>query len=171
MAAPVKPGDGLVFDGDDKPAGPSKEAESTRSSVSDRFETHRSHDPDTSTPVRMELRFGREAIDLRGLEVGQRVWKTDDPELTRRLRRTFEGPPRKLELDLRAEAIAGEPLRLAGMAATGIRATVQSSEPLAKADTQTADKALFTPSLVAWAGRSTSSEAWRRPSKAARWCR
>ena len=40
---------------------------------------------------RVELRFGRDAIDLRRLEVGQQVWKTDDPELTRRLRRSFEG--------------------------------------------------------------------------------
>ena len=32
---------------------------------------------------------------------GSRVWKTDDPELTRRLRRSFEGPPsRKVELDI-----------------------------------------------------------------------
>ena len=44
---------------------------------------------------RVELRFGRDAIDLRRLEIGQQVWKTDDPELTRRLRRSFEGPPNR----------------------------------------------------------------------------
>ena len=32
--------------------------------------------------VRLELRFGRGDIDLLALEPGQRVWKTDDPELS-----------------------------------------------------------------------------------------
>ena len=93
-AALVKPGDGLVFDGDDATgrleqggrvyeviALDQKPGESGRSKNSD------------SVTSRVELRFGREAIDLRGLEPGQQVWKTDDPELTRRLRRSFEGPP------------------------------------------------------------------------------
>ena len=67
---------------------------------------HGRNDWDAAPPGRVELRFGREAIDLRELEVGQRVWKTDDPELTRRLRRSFEGPPsRKVDLDLEVIAI------------------------------------------------------------------
>ena len=50
-----------------------------------------------------------------GLETGQRVWKTDDPELTRRLRRSFEGPPRaRCELDIEVRAVAGEPLFVTG---------------------------------------------------------
>ena len=149
VAAPVKPGDGLVFDGDEQ-TGRAEQGGRVYEVIRLGQDSRHTdlHDPDTNSPVRIELRFGREAIDLRGLEVGQRVWKTDDPELTRRLRRTFEGPPsRKLDLDLWVEAIAGEPLRLTGVAATGDRATVQSSEPLVKAETQTADRALFASQL------------------------
>jgi U32 family peptidase len=149
VAAPVKPGDGLVFDGDEQ-TGRAEQGGRVYEVIRLRQDSRHTdlHDPDPSSPVRMELRFGREAIDLRRLEVGQRVWKTDDPELTRRLRRTFEGAPsRKLDLDLWVEAIAGEPLRLEGISATGDRATVRSSEPLAKADTQAADRALFSSQL------------------------
>ena len=38
-----------------------------------------------------ELGFGRHDLDLRRLRPGQRVWKTDDPELTRRLRADVRG--------------------------------------------------------------------------------
>ena len=79
-----------------------------------------SSDDDAEFTGRVELRFGREAIDLRELEVGQQVWKTDDPELTRRLRRSFEGPPnRKVMLDLEVVAVAGEPLRITATTAGG----------------------------------------------------
>src|SRR5579885_2067877 len=94
VGAPVKPGDGLVFDGDETigrleqggrvyeviPLGRGMEGDEASSNE----EGHTG---------RVELRFGRASIDLRRIAVGQRVWKTDDPELTRRLRRTFEGPP------------------------------------------------------------------------------
>jgi len=149
VAAPVKPGDGLVFDGDET-TGRAEQGgrvyEVIRLGQDPKDTDH--HDPDADSPIRVELRFGREDINLRGLDVGQRVWKTDDPELTRRLRRSFEGSPsRKVDLDLRVEAIAGEPLRITGLAATGDRATVQSTAPLSKAETQTADSALFSTQL------------------------
>ncbi len=70
----------------------------------------------------LELRFGRGDIDLQALERGQRVWKTDDPELTRRLRRSFEGPPaRKVDLDVVVRAIVGEPLCITGRTSIGGR--------------------------------------------------
>jgi U32 family peptidase len=149
VAAPVKPGDGLVFDGDET-TGRAEQGGRVYEVIRLDQESRDADGPDPAadSPVRVELRFGREDINLRGLDVGQRVWKTDDPELTRRLRRSFEGAPaRKVDLDLRVEAITGEPLRLIGVAATGDRATVQSAEPLAKAATQTADRILFSTQL------------------------
>jgi putative protease len=148
-AAPVKPGDGLVFDGDET-TGRAEQGGRVYEVIHLGQESKDTDGPDrqADSPVRVELRFGHQDIDLRGLNVGQRVWKTDDPELTRRLRRSFEGAPaRKVDLDLRVEAIVGEPLRLMGVAATGDRATVQSAEPLAKAETQTADRDLFSTQL------------------------
>jgi putative protease len=87
-------------------------------------------------------------IDLRRLVPGQRVWKTDDPELTRRLRRSFEGPPsRKVDLDIAVVAVTGEPLRLSGSTATGHRATVESTERLSLAESRPADEPLFAEQL------------------------
>ncbi len=78
------------------------------------------------------------------LEAGQQVWKTDDPELTRRLRRSFEGPPtRMVMLDLEVIAVAGEPLRINGTTRPGQRASVQSAEVLGIADSRAADLDLF----------------------------
>ena len=93
-SAPVKPGDGLVFDGDER-AGRAEQGGRVYEVISlDRIEKGRgSKVIDGGELDHLELRFGRGDIDLRGLAIGQRVWKTDDPELTRRLRRSFEGPP------------------------------------------------------------------------------
>jgi putative protease len=145
VSAPVKPGDGLVFDGDEatgqaEQGGRAYEviALGQRQGESGRFES------DCGVRVRVELRFGREAIDLRGLKIGQRVWKTDDPELTRRLRRSFEGPPsRRMVLNLEVVAVTGEPLLITGTTAAGYAASVQAGEALKAAETRAADVGLL----------------------------
>ena len=114
VSAAVKPGDGLVFDGDEKIGRPEQGgriyeviALAPERTTSDHHESAAEH------VGRVELRFGRDAIDLKQLEIGQQVWKTDDPELTRRLRRSFEGPPnRKMMLDMDVVAVAGQPLQV-----------------------------------------------------------
>ena len=89
---------------------------------------------------RVELRFGRAAIDLGRLQPGQGVWKTDDPELSTRLRRSFEGSPARLvDLDLEVHAEAGLPLEVAAITANGHRASVRTESPLAPARSQPAD--------------------------------
>ena len=67
--------------------------------------------------------------------VGQQVWKTDDPQLTSRLRRTFSGPDpqRRVPLDLVVQAAVGEPLRVRGRASNGAACELASHEPLAAA--------------------------------------
>ena len=70
----VKPGDGLVFDGDETSGVPEQGG--------------RIYEVLLAKSGRVELRFGRTAIDLERLQPGQGVWKTDDPELTDRLRRS-----------------------------------------------------------------------------------
>ncbi len=147
--APVKPGDGLVFDGDesvgrDEQGGRVYEviALDRRAKTGDTSPSPDGH----SGPV--ELRFGRDSIDLREIALGQRVWKTDDPELTRRLRRTFEGPPhRKIDLNFEVTAVTGEPLRLTGRTATGHAETVVAIEPLNRADARPAEESLFATQL------------------------
>ncbi len=81
---------------------------------------------------------------MQALEIGQQVWKTDDPELTRRLRRSFEGPPaRKVQLDLNVRAVSGLPLCLSGQTSIGGEVSLESAMPLAPAETRAADLALF----------------------------
>jgi len=150
VTAPVKPGDGLVFDGD--PAIGREEQGGRVYEVIPRDRKPESVPPragyceDAATHV--ELRFGKGAIDLDQITAGQRVWKTDDPELTNRLRRSFEGPPaRKVRLDLEVTAITGEFLRVKARSATGYEAAVQSSAPLARAEHHAADESLFSTQL------------------------
>ncbi len=148
--APVKPGDGLVFDGD---AATGREEQGGRV-----YEViPRDRKPaGVPTPAGkcndgescVELRFGKGAIDLDQITTGQRAWKTDDPELTNRLRHSFEGPPsRKVALDLEVTAITGEFLRVKARAATGYEAAVQSEAPLAQAEHRAADESLFSTQL------------------------
>ena len=43
----------------------------------------------------MELAFGRDAVEFDRLRPGQEIWKTDDPQIDRRLRQSFaNGRPR-----------------------------------------------------------------------------
>ena len=83
-----------------------------------------------------ELAFGHRDIDLRGLHIGQRVWKTDDPELSRRVRSTYEGHPHRLvNLSVRmVGARVGEALKIEGSTATGFAVTVEGDAMLAAAD-------------------------------------
>ena len=86
-----------------------------------------------------ELGFGRRDLDVRQLRPGQRAWKTDDPELTRRLRQSFEGPPRrKVALDVTLRAVVGEPLRLTARASNGARAEAVAESPLVAAENRPA---------------------------------
>ena len=129
LAGPIKPGDGVVFDG------------SERDGVAEQggrvYEVVRPG-RNGGAPVAeglsagpAELGFGRRDLDLRAVRVGQRVWKTDDPDLTRRLRQSFEnGPHRLVDLAIRVEAEAGRPLRLVGRTASGRIAEVDSGEEL-----------------------------------------
>ena len=62
----------------------------------------------------VELTFGSGAVDFQRIEVGHRLWKTDDPELNRDLRKTFEGEAPRQTRPLRFEVhgSAGAPMNL-----------------------------------------------------------
>ncbi len=62
-----------------------------------------------------------EAVDISQLTPGQTIWKTDDPRLTRSLRKTFTGADamRRVPLDLTVQAIVGQTLRVEACAASG----------------------------------------------------
>ena len=62
----------------------------------------------------VELTFGYGAIDFSVMTPGQIVWKTDDPQLTARLRKTFSAadPNRRTPVDLHVTVAVGQPLRI-----------------------------------------------------------
>jgi U32 family peptidase len=140
LAAPIKKGDGLVFDGDESTDLPEqggrvydvyKKQRGTRGLPFEKPQVG----PSGLAAGPAELAFGRMDIDLRQLRVGQKVWKTDDPELTRRLRKTFTGPPKRtVALDLKLRAAVGAPLVLEGETETGLRAREELGPHLAEAD-------------------------------------
>ena len=75
-------------------------------------------------------------IDFARLKPGDRVWKTDDPELNKRLRQSFAGklePRRRVAVDVRVSGRAGEPMVVS--ASSGGKAEVRSTIPLQEART------------------------------------
>jgi U32 family peptidase len=143
--APVKPGDGVVFDGDESTGCPEQggrvyQVIPENARQRDRLQSG----AERTLPDSIELRFGRGDIDLGRLEVGQRIWKTDDPELTRRLRQSFEGPTsRYVDVDMKVIAITGKPLQIQASTALGARAAVGADLPLGPAETTVADLELL----------------------------
>jgi putative protease len=116
----VAPGDGVVFAGD-------REAGDEQGG--------RVYHVTPRAGNSVELSFGRNAIDFTRLHVGQPLWKTDDPQLTAKLRKTFTGskPHRRVGLELTVHAAVGEPLRITGHADNGATCDVVSVDPLAAA--------------------------------------
>ena len=128
LAASVKRGDGVAFD-----CGATSD-EALGGRVYEVFQAGRS----LTEPVaagRVELTFAREAFDFGRLARGQTVWKTDDPELTSRLRKTFSGEDlrRRQPVDLVVTAVVGKPLVVRATLANGATCAVESEEPAVEA--------------------------------------
>jgi len=126
LEAPLKAGDGIVFD-----AGrPDEKEEGGRVY---RVEAARGSDRSLSA-----LGFGRDDLDFGRIHIGDRLWKTSDPELDRRLRRSFAGaaPHFRRPLSLEVHGRASGPMTVIGRDELGHVAQVSSSLPLAVADRQ-----------------------------------
>jgi putative protease len=126
LAAPVKPGDGIVFD-----AGrPDEKEEGGR--------VYEIQEPRFKLPGEKltELRFGYGDIDYHRVHVGDKLWKTNDPELDKQLRQTFEGDKIRFQrpIEIEVHGLAGKPLTLIARDAEGHVVKVESAMPLAKAE-------------------------------------
>jgi putative protease len=126
LAGPLKPGDGIVFDAgkpeDREEGGRVYQVQSPRSKVQKGAEA--------------TLRFGHGDIDFSRVRVGDKIWKTDDPELDKRLRQTFEGDRIRFQrpMEIEVHGLAGKPLTLIVRDDVGHVVKVESSMPLAKAE-------------------------------------
>ena len=88
LEGPLKPGDGVGFDAGrpdaEEQGGRVYEVRSPMSNIA-------------------ELRFGRDDLDFSRIHVGDKLWKTSDPELDRRLRRSFEGDQPRFRWPIQVE--------------------------------------------------------------------
>ena len=122
LHGPLKPGDGVVFDcgrpDEDEQGGRVYEVASQSKLAS--------------------LAFGRGDIDFSRVHVGDKLWKTSDPELDRNLRRSFSGetPNYRRPLSIEVRGRAGSPLTLIARDEFGAAAQLDSSVPLVAAQNQ-----------------------------------
>ena len=84
LAAPLKPGDGIVFDAG-KPE--TKEEGGRVYEVKKPIALKPNHGTSDTEPA--EVRFGHDDIDWSRVHAGDKVWKTSDPELDKRIRRNL----------------------------------------------------------------------------------
>lgn len=128
LTADLKPGDGVVFDA----GNPEQREEGGRIYAVER------------RGEEAVLRFGRDDVNLSRVRAGQRLWKTNDPELDRRVRQTFDGDKIRFQRPVQVEAHgrAGEPLTVIFSDDEGHVAQRTSAMPLAPASNQplTAEK-------------------------------
>jgi putative protease len=135
LTANVKPGDGVVFD-----AGrPAEKEEGGRV-----YEVHAAR-VQIGAISATELRFGYGDIDFSRVHIGDKLWKTNDPELDKRLRQSFAGEAPKFQrpVELEVHGVTGQALTLIARDELGHVVRVESLMPLAKAEkTPLADEKL-----------------------------
>ncbi len=133
LIAPLKPGDGVVFDAGTPEAG---EEGGRVYQIEPQRSGNRGSDKTTTL-----LRFGRDDIDFRRVRPGHRVWKTNDPALDRELRATFQGEKIRFQrpVSMEVHGRVGTPLTLIVNDGEGHAVRVVSEIPLSAADKQPFD--------------------------------
>jgi putative protease len=119
LRAPLKPGDGVVFDSGHPEA----------SEEGGRIYTIEHHGQDAI------LAFGRGALNFKRIHLGDRIWKTSDPDLDRQIRQTFAGdtPQFQRPIDLEIHGDVGQSLVVIGRDRIGHVVQVESETPLVEA--------------------------------------
>jgi putative protease len=122
LVSPLKPGDGVVFD-----AGtPDQDEEGGRV-----YQV-------TPRGAETWLAFGHGDVNFRRIRVGDKLWKTNDPELDKRLRQSFEGDKIRFQrpLHLEVHGLVGKPFTLIARDDEGHVARLDSTIPLMAAEKQ-----------------------------------
>ena len=119
LQAPVKPGDGVVFDC----GHPETKEEGGRIYAVE----YRGEDA--------ILSFGRGSLNLRRIHVGDKIWKTSDPELDKQLRQSFSGenPQFQRGIDIEVYGEVGQGLSAVARDELGHITQIQSEMPLVEA--------------------------------------
>jgi len=130
LAAPLKLGDGVVFD-----AGRPDEKEEGGRVYEIRVVKSEDRNPKMENR-RVEVRFGYGDVDFARVHVGDKIWKTDDPELDRRWRQSYAGETPRFQrpLEMEVHGLMGRPLTLIVRDDAGNVVQLQSTMPLARAE-------------------------------------
>jgi putative protease len=128
LQAPLKLGDGVVFD-----AGRPDEKEEGGRIYG--IKTFKGESPNTEESI---LEFGHGNIDFNRVHVGDKLWKTNDPELDKRLRQSFAGDTPRFQrpIEMEVHGLAGKPLTLIARDEAGHVVQLNSAMPLVKAEKQ-----------------------------------
>lgn len=124
----LKAGDGIVFQGD-RAAGKEQGGRVFTISQKGRRVTG-----EVASGM-VEVDFPRGSVDFQYLQPGLQVWKSDDPALTRELRKSFSGDlqGRDLPLTIEASARIGQPLRISVNSDALGTFALQTEQPLEEA--------------------------------------
>jgi U32 family peptidase len=122
LEAPAKAGDGVVFDS----GHPERPEEGGRIYAIDYHKQE------------ALLTFGRRDIELNRIQIGDKIWKTSDPELDRRVRQTFssETPQFQRPIAIEVDGAIDQPLVAIARDPQGHVVQVESAMPLALAQKQ-----------------------------------
>jgi putative protease len=125
LIAPLKAGDGIVFDG----GHPDQKEQGGRV-----YEVFKSSNNRALTT----LTFGRGIIDFRRISIGDKVWKTSDPELDKQIRQTYAGdiPQFQRPIDIEIHGEIDQVLTAIGRDEIGHVVEVSSDRALVLAQNQ-----------------------------------
>lgn len=137
---PLKPGDGVVFDAADWRSPQEPE------------EGGRLYEVRPLRGNRAELAFSNGAIQATRIRPGDRVWRTDDPEIARLVKSL---KPRLQPVDAQVRARVGEPLRI-DWSVAGVTVTTSGPAPLESAQNRALDEALLREQLGRLGGTAYS---------------
>jgi putative protease len=128
LQAPLKLGDGVVFD-----AGRPDEKEEGGRIYG--IKTFQNQSTRTEESV---LEFGYGNIDFNRVHVGDKLWKTNDPELDKRLRQSFAGDAPRFQrpIEMEVHGLVANSLTLIVRDEIGHVVQLDSAMPLAKAEKQ-----------------------------------
>lgn len=122
LEAPLKAGDGVVFDN----------GHPERSEEGGRIYTVEQKGAMTL------LSFGRNSLNFKRIHIGDKLWKTSDPELDRQLRQSFAGETPKFQrpIQLEVHGEVNQPLTLIARDSEGHIVQLDSTVPLMVAENQ-----------------------------------
>jgi U32 family peptidase len=142
LQGPLKPGDGVVFDAghpeQEEQGGRVYEVKAGQASRLSPTGPDRPQAKNGTGGTPVLLSFGRGDIDFKRIQVGDRLWKTSDPELDRRLRQSYEGVTPRFQRPILMEVhgLAGKPLTLIVRDELGHVVQLSSTMALARAEKQ-----------------------------------